>query len=501
LPEKTESTEQIAQFLVGRAGTEPLHMQQRTGAIVQLLALVLGEIADHQVRIDRTRALGERQQPREHGQQGRLARTIRPQDPDPVVRPQAQRGRVQPDAAVHGDARAVQAQQRVRQPGGGRDLQVHRPRRAQQCHLVQPLQPLQPALGLPRLACLGPEARDEALQVRAFLGHTGGRGLGLGDDLGAAPLGRAVVAGEQLYLPVLDMGDMRDHRIQEATVMRDHDQGARIAAQPVLQPEDGLEIEMVGRLVQQQQVGSGHQGLGQAQAHAPATGEFGDGTFRILRREAETGQELPRPGLGAPAVDRVDLGVEMAVFLAVLAVCQACLQCPQGGIAIQHIVDRPPGAGIHLLRQVGADPTAWPIDLAGVGRQLAAQCSQQRTLAAAVRAGQAHAPARMNPKGCMADQRLATAAQFHVLETNHGRKCSACSPPGPTEPHGKPTAMGHQPYRASSQERPLVAIPTHGAKPIATGGRSDNTTPSAAMECGSLLPLSPREAGQKSCQT
>jgi hypothetical protein len=51
--------------------------------------------------------------------------------------------------------------------------------------------------------------------------------------------------------------------------MRDHQQRARIASQPVLQPHHGVEIQVISRLIEQQQVTATHQRLRKVEAHAP----------------------------------------------------------------------------------------------------------------------------------------------------------------------------------------------------------------------------------------
>ena len=43
--------------------------------------------------------------------------------------------------------------------------------------------------------------------------------------------------------------------VEEVAVMRDHDHGAGIVAQMVLEPGDALRVEMVGWLIEQENVG------------------------------------------------------------------------------------------------------------------------------------------------------------------------------------------------------------------------------------------------------
>ena len=69
--------------------------------------------------------------------------------------------------------------------------------------------------------------------------------------------------------------------VDEGTVVADqHDGGRRLARQQFfLQPANGLDVQVVGRLVEQQHVGALQQNLGQLDAHAPASAELAGGTL------------------------------------------------------------------------------------------------------------------------------------------------------------------------------------------------------------------------------
>jgi hypothetical protein len=54
--------------------------------------------------------------------------------------------------------------------------------------------------------------------------------------------------------------------VQEALVVGDDDGAAGVGVQELLQPADGQDVQVVGGLVQQQQVGPTHQHLGQQHA-------------------------------------------------------------------------------------------------------------------------------------------------------------------------------------------------------------------------------------------
>ena len=102
--------------------------------------------------------------------------------------------------------------------------------------------------------------------------------------------------------------------------MADQEQGLGVAPEIVLEPQARLEIEMVGRLVQEQQVGLGEQHGGERHAHAPAAGEAGQRP--LLRRlvEAEAGEDRARPrrrgmraDVGQPGLDLGDgMGLDRA---------------------------------------------------------------------------------------------------------------------------------------------------------------------------------------------
>src|SRR5205807_9183202 len=66
------------------------------------------------------------------------------------------------------------------------------------------------------------------------------------------------------------MHDGIDHAVEKIAVVRYDDQGTAVAFQPVFEPDDGVEVEVVGRLIEQQQVGWAHQRLREVKPHAPA---------------------------------------------------------------------------------------------------------------------------------------------------------------------------------------------------------------------------------------
>ena len=99
------------------------------------------------------------------------------------------------------------------------------------------------------------------------------------------------------------MGDGVHAAVEQAAIVRDDDGGTREFGQPGFQPQRRFEVEVVGRLVEQQQVGCGEQGGGQRHAHAPAAGEAADRAGLGGGVEAEAGQDGGRAGGGAVGTD------------------------------------------------------------------------------------------------------------------------------------------------------------------------------------------------------
>ena len=71
------------------------------------------------------------------------------------------------------------------------------------------------------------------------------------------------------------------NRINKIPVVRDKQQGSGILFQPAFEPQSGFKIQVVGRLVEQQEIRRHHQCLSQVQTDTPATGEVFDGAFEV----------------------------------------------------------------------------------------------------------------------------------------------------------------------------------------------------------------------------
>lgn len=120
---------------------------------------------------------------------------------------------------------------------------------------------------------------------------------------------------------VLDQHDVRADVVQEVTVVRHHHERFVVVLQEVLQPNDGSDIQVVGRLIQQKQVRRREQGCRQrhtnrhsqcvSSPHAPASAQRGRGLVDHFLGEAQSLQNIARRHLGVGQIAIRDLLVDL----------------------------------------------------------------------------------------------------------------------------------------------------------------------------------------------
>ena len=133
--------------------------------------------------------------------------------------------------------------------------------------------------------------------------------------LGAHALEVVVAAGVEVELAFADVQDGVDRVVQQLAVVADDQGGVRIFLQPRLEPQRAFQVEVVGRLVEQQQVGLGEQRRGQRHAHAPAAGELRHRPRQVVGGEAEAGEDFGGARRRAVGVDLDQAGVDLAHLL------------------------------------------------------------------------------------------------------------------------------------------------------------------------------------------
>ena len=173
--------------------------------------------------------------------------------------------------------------------------------------------------------------------------------------------------------------------------MGDHDQRLPAALEVPGQPGDALDVEVVGRLVQHQQVGAGDQGRGQRDPAALAAGEPVGRACPGRSGQPEPGQHLADRGVAGPLV-----------HLAVPRPGPRRGRSRRGGSVRWSTYADPEAAG-------AGDP-------AGVRRLLAGEEAQQRGLAAAVAADHAGPLARADAERDAVQHDRGRVRLGHVLQ-------------------------------------------------------------------------------------
>ncbi len=274
---------------------------------------------------------------------------------------------------------------------------------------------------LARLGGLGAEPVDERLQVLAL------RLLLLGElrieqlALAARALERRVAAAVERELGALEMQDPVDRGVEQVAIVADDDDGVRIARDVLFEPQRRFEIEIVGRLVEQQEIGLGEQHRRQRHPHAPAAGELRAGTLLVGVGESEAGQDA-----GGPRRRRVgaDVGEPRLDFRDAMVIALG-LRLPEQpralGIGGEHDVDqalRPARRFLRKPAEAGARPQRHG---AAVGRHLAGDQAEQRrscrcrcvpTRPTRASAGNAH--------GGAIDQEAPGDAHGEIVDRQHG---------------------------------------------------------------------------------
>ena len=112
--------------------------------------------------------------------------------------------------------------------------------------------------------------------------------------------------------PAIELEDPAGDVVEEVPVVGHGDDGPVVFVQVTLEPGDRLGVEMVGRLVEQQQIGLGEQQAAQCDAPALAARELRDTGIR--RREAERIHRDLELAVEVPAADGVDVILELGLL-------------------------------------------------------------------------------------------------------------------------------------------------------------------------------------------
>ncbi len=148
------------------------------------------------------------------------------------------------------------------------------------------LEHLDPALNLPGLGILVPKSLDEPLGLFNFPLLRFGSGL---RDFPAIFLLYQVV----VIVPViqinglgLNLSDPLNQMIEKHTVMGDNDHGSWIIGQEIFQPNQGVKVEVIGGLIEKEQVRCLKKDLGEGDSRHPAPAQLVCGPSEITLLES-----------------------------------------------------------------------------------------------------------------------------------------------------------------------------------------------------------------------
>ena len=253
--------------------------------------------------------------------------------------------------------------------------------------------------------------------------------------------------------------------------MRDDEDRAGEAGQELLQPGQAVEVEVVGRLVEQQDRRPREQDAGQQRARRLAARQRAERRVERHVGDAERGARAVELGLERPAAERAEALLRLAVGGQRRRVGEQRFEPLELAVQPPDLAERGAEQAVdrqlrprRLLGQV-ADPVSGPErDRAALRSVDAGQQAQQRRLAGAVRAHEAHTPvarqgqAERFEDGVVAELGVQIGCREHgVLPSVEGgglRALTSSLPRLAPQPHH---AQGWWPYW--SRRAPRLACP------------------------------------------
>ena len=206
-----------------------------------------------------------------------------------------------------------------------------------------------------------------------------------------------VIAGPACEVPPVEFDDACGEFPQEGAVVRDEEEGRLDLEQEVLEPEDRFEIEVVGRLVQQEDIGLSHQGAGQQDASLQSSGK----TLELfLRRQVHLLHQILHTDIGLPIL----------------------LGAADAEAGMDHLENRPRDPIRHFLGKPREDDSVRLGDLAFLRFLLAGDDAHDAGLAGSVAPHQTDALARIDLKVDLIEQWSVGVAEGDAaeLEKGHG---------------------------------------------------------------------------------
>ncbi len=300
--------------------------------------------------------------------------------------------------------------------------------------LLYLLQLLDAALHLRRLAGLRLEAIDEALLLRqhGLLPLE----LRLRLRLVQRPLRliEIIISAEADEISSVDFDDLGHDPVQKFAVVAGDDQRPLEAPEVALQPDDALDVEVVGGLVEQQGVRSQQQDLRERDPHLPAAAEGAHVAIHARVGEAEPLQDLPRARLQRVAAELLEARLSLPValdehgqLLGARGIGHRRLELGEllerggdGARAGHGLGDRAPSGHLtDVLAEVTERGAAIDGDLAAVRQLLLHEHPKERGLARAVGAHEPHLLSTVDRGGGLRKEDLPAVAFVDAVDADH----------------------------------------------------------------------------------
>ena len=267
--------------------------------------------------------------------------------------------------------------------------------------------------------CLGPAADPLELLAQEHLALVFDEFLG-GQLLGARDEVVGVVALVAFEDAIAQLHDAVHDLVEEVAVVGDHQQAAGVAGEEGGDPLDGVGVEMVGGLVQHQDVRLRHERTGERDTALLATGELAD--LSVVGRAGELVERGPDAGVEIPAVLMDDLLLEFLVAPGVSGEGFVLVDEIQDmASALAHgVVHRLVGGEFKGLGQVAHDGAALARDQSVVGLQLPGEDAEEGGLAGAIAADESHPISGSQAKGGVVEENAFVVLQDEVLGGQDG---------------------------------------------------------------------------------
>ena len=290
------------------------------------LGKLLAQIAGNDIVSDDGLALGRLSRPSHYAHKRRLAEAVVADERDLVAARHVELETrkdilyaVVAEAEVFATEHLYAARRRLREP---KPAGLRVALRKDDPLLVDLVDELLAALRLRGLRRLRTEAVDEPLKLLAvvILVLLGGLQV-LVPDLALlhVPVEIALVARRSAGI---DFDRDVRQRTQEIAVVGDQHQRSLIRLEVLLEPVDGGEVEVVGRLVEEKEIGLGREHARQFRAHAPAAGKRLERLRELLRRKTEAAERDFHASLDVVAAEMLELRLQLAVALHLGRVCK-----------------------------------------------------------------------------------------------------------------------------------------------------------------------------------